>query len=180
MHIKTTAFVALLLLTACQAQSDIQAKYIGQQSDCRDTAEERMDALPNLDNLSARQRNAALVDQFSNCMIKEGWHVARPVKNPVVPTPPGTTKTAVEANLPAQPLPGQPSNVITTAAPVQQVPQQSSPPGAPVKTQTSPLQPSPSTPALNNPATPASNYQPRTTAPAQAVPPNGQNLGRQF
>lgn len=135
------------LLAACESQSGIQSRYISKQSDCRDQAEDRIDSTPGVSAMTAKQRNATLVDYFSTCMIKSGWHVARPVKNPVVPTPPGTVRRPEEAALPAQPLPGQPSNVITSASPVQ-----SSPPNQPVKTESSVLQPSPGQPVLNPPA----------------------------
>lgn len=140
---------SLLLLTACEAQSSIQSKYMGQQEDCRDTAEDQMDNSVNMKDASSKQRNAQLVDYFSTCMIKSGWHVARPVKNPIVPTPPGTAKTATEAALPAQPVKAAPP-AVRSAAPAAAAAAVSEP----VKTETTPLQPSPSTPALSQPVEP--------------------------
>lgn len=138
------AFAALFLLPACQVQSGIQGRYVAKQSECRSEAEDRMDTLPSNVSMSAKQRNAALVDKFSTCMIKAGWHVARPVKNPTNPPPAGSNPR--EAALPAQPLPGQPSDVITAGA------RQSSPANQPVKTESNVLQPGPGQPALNQPA----------------------------
>lgn len=166
---------SLLALSACEVQSGVQGRYVDQQSDCRGDAEDRMDDTPGVDDMSAKQRNTVLVDHFSTCMIKHGWHVARPIKNPQVPTPPGTSDNPKEAMLPAQPLPGQPSDVITAASPAPGQPKPasavatpSSPPNQPVRTQPSLLQPSGGQPALSQPATgqaPAS-YQPATRAPA--------------
>lgn len=151
----------LALLAACESQSGVQSRYIAKQDECRDTAEDRLSDAPESHALTAKQRNAALVDHFSRCMIQAGWHVARPVKNPVVPTPPGTSKDLVEAKLPAQPLPGQPSDVITAASPAQ-----SSPPNQPVKTQSNVLQPAPGQPGLSQPATSGgATYQPTNRAP---------------
>lgn len=188
MRISTVYIVAALaLLTACEAQSDIQAAYMGQQSTCRDVAEDRMDSTPPEKIASAKQRNAQLVDYFSTCMIRAGWHVARPVKNPIVPTPRGTAKNATEAALPAQPVKAAPpaARAATPANP--NVP---NPSGEAVKTQTTTLQPSASTPALNEPVTTpqpqsgAATYQPArdyTLPQAPQNPPAYSNSpGRQF
>ena len=169
----------LLLLSACEVQSGIQSRYVAQQTECRGEAEDRMDATPNTGNMSAKQRNAQLVDNFSTCMIKGGWHVARPVKNPTVPPPPGTNPR--EASLPAQPLPGQPSDVITAARTREPVPAASSPANEPVRTQPSLLQPSPGQPALSAPATtqqmPAGAYQPPATYQRITPPVTGTGTG---
>ena len=181
MSIKRVIFLLLpvFVLSACEAQSDIQAKYIAKQDDCRNAAEDQMDAAPNNGSLSAKQRNANLVDKFSTCMIKAGWHVARPLKNPTVPTPPGTGNPK-EAALPAQPLPGQPSDVITAASPAQPA-KQSSPPNEPVKTQPSLLQPSPSQPALSDPASAVGGNAPATYQRVYTPDVSGApSPGRQF
>ncbi len=127
-----------LLLSACMVQSSIQGRYVEKQSDCRSEAEDRMEQSRDTQTMSAKRRNAELVDRFSACMIKAGWHVARPVRNPPL----------VVGGGPAQPLPGQPSDVITAASPAKV----SSPPNKPVKTETNLLQPGPGQPALSQPA----------------------------
>ncbi len=154
----------LLLVTGCLAQSSIQASYMDAQDDCRSQAEDKVSDLPDEDEMSARQRSAALVDQFSDCMNKAGWHVARPAKPTVVAQP-------------AQPLPGQPSGVITTVRPpvvVQQpqpvvravTPAPVAPAAAPVVQQpvhneTTPLQPSRGTTPLNpTDQPPPASYEP--------------------
>lgn len=197
LHGSVLLLAAVLLLAGCQVQSDIQSRYTDRQSDCRSEAEDKMDAAPQDGTVSSKQRNALLVDYFSTCMIKGGWHVARPVKNPVVPTPPGTAKNPQEAALPAQPLPGQPSDRITAASPrppqqqtqpqaqpqprqQQPAPTVSSPPNQPVKTQSSVLQPSPGQPALSQPATGSNapaGYQRAVDAP---VPSGAASPGRKF
>jgi hypothetical protein len=177
LNIKHWVLALPLLLSACYVQSDVQSEYVDQQSECQGLAEDKMGDEENLDALSVKQRNALLVDHFSTCMISRGWHVARPVKKPLVPTPPGTTRNPREAALPAQPLPGQPSNVITARQPAPtNVPAQSSPPNYPVRTQPSVLQPSGNTPALSQPAT---QQAPATYQPVQGYGASG-NPGRQF
>ncbi len=181
LHASMVLLCAALLLGGCRAQSGIQSRYIDQQTDCRDYAESSLDAIPGAETLSAKRRNAALVDRFSSCMIKAGWHVARPVKNPVVPTPPGTADNPKEASLPAQPLPGQPSDVVTSGT---RASAPSSPPNQPVKTEPSLLQPSPSQPALNEPASAVGgNAPPATYQPARGYTPPVESSpmpGRQF
>jgi hypothetical protein len=186
MHRKATALLSsLVLLTACEAQSSIQSRYMSQQSDCRDTAEERMGASPGTENEPVKQRNAQLVDYFSTCMIKAGWHVARPVKNPIVPTPAatassskGATEKATEAALPAQPVQASPAATKPATAANPQTPAR---PNEAVKTQSTTLQPDGSSPPLSEPVTApaAATYQP---ARSYVAPANNDaaGAGRQF
>lgn len=170
-NIRPLGFLLLLAaLPGCQVQSGVQGRYVETQAECRSTAESQMGSASSGDTVSAKRRNAQLVDYFSTCMIRNGWHVARPVKNPVVPTPPGTTKNPQEAALPAQPLPGQPSSVVTAATPAKPaaaVATPSSPPNQPVRTEPSLLQPSGGQPALSTPATGQAPAAYQRTVPVQ-------------
>lgn len=83
-----------LLLTGCLAQSSIQADYMEAQDDCRSQAEDAVSKMPDDDALSAKQRNAALVDRFADCMNRNGWHVTRPA-------PAASNASAVPPQVPA-------------------------------------------------------------------------------
>lgn len=142
--------VAALALSGCLAQSNIQARYNTEQSECRDDAEAN---IMKYDATAANEkdRNAQLVTLFSDCMAKKGWQVAKPRRRPTTDGPhgpldpyPSTAATAAAARQPQ----GQPQQ--STQSPISQ---------RPVQTTTTPLSPSGGMPPLSQPESPA-HYQP--------------------
>jgi len=100
-------------LAGCDSQSDIQSKYMRQQSECRGSSQ-----LPEMGDDAAtpvdtQRSNALLVKQFSDCMNKAGWHVAAPklpaaaapAVPPPQPQPAAPVATRPTALTPAQPMP---------------------------------------------------------------------------
>jgi|GEM_PF-3195489 len=146
-----------LLLTGClYNQTGIQGDYESIRLSCQATAESKIDTYASPDrDVSEKGRNAELVTLFSDCMAKEGWQVATPkreVTGAKIATKTPTKKKDSATAKPAAPTPTD----NPQAAPVKD--------GA-VKTQSTPLSPSPSMPPLN-PVKPAVNPNAATYQPA--------------
>ena len=109
---KITLLTLVFALTGCIAQSDIQAKYMSQEDDCRDQAQEKLSASTK----TAGDSSYILASAFSDCMNKGGWKVSVP-KPPGGSTPAATNKaaataaTAATASTPVLPVsaPGTPT-----------------------------------------------------------------------
>lgn len=157
---------AMLLLSGCISQSDIQASYVKSQNQCRTEA-----ARATVTGDSQASLGAA----FSRCMIKAGWNVASP-------------KTGVAAA--TNPPSGSPStNPIASAArtaPAENTAAANPPSGAPsVKPSASVASSSaPATTAAPAPSTaPATaTYQPArpSSAATSDLPSYGSGAGRNF
>ena len=167
------------MLTGCLAQSSIQADYMDAQDTCRDKAENAVSSMPDDNELNARQRNAALVGQFADCMNRNGWHVSRPAGAPpvaattivtqpsgavTVATPPATAAVVATPARPVTVAPATPS--VVTVQPAQ----------VPVHTDSTPLQPGRSSPPLDTPDNSAASYQPSATGDGS----DASNAGRHF
>lgn len=131
---KLTATLSLLLLasaiTACEAQSRVQSRYMDAQSECRTTAESSVAAMPNAAAMPPGQQSAELVNQFSICMNKSGWPVTNPLKSK-------EKKTASVPPFPAEPVAA--ARPATAANPAPQ-------PNTPAQYQSAPYAPTDTTP----------------------------------
>ena len=79
-----------LLLSGCLAQSQIQAKYMNRETDCREEAQQRVmngqaSGLNTLGYDNQMETAYVLASGFSECMNRSGWKVATPK------TPPANT-----------------------------------------------------------------------------------------
>ena len=124
------ALIALSLgLSGCLAQSQVQAKYMQKENDCREEAQNRVansqqTGMSSLGYDTQVETAYTLASGFSECMNKQGWKVA-------VPKPPGTppTNTASNTTPPPSGAPGPggtvaalrtaPANPTVQAVPVQ-------------------------------------------------------------
>lgn len=162
------------LLSGCLVQSKIQGRYIDDQGECQDYAENNIDQYTRGKNLTAKDKNAELVTLFSDCMGKQGWQVAKPKKS----------KTVVTTTGPHGPLdPYGRSATTTTVTTTTEKPAATQQPNAaqtPVETQTTPLSPSPSQPPLNPPATDQTPAMYQPGRPDTQMPTYGTGAGRSF
>ena len=125
MLVRTSTVLSLFLLAGCLAQSDIQAKYMASQSDCRQQTAHLFAARAD-GTTSPEQGQQALASGFSDCMNKSGWHLATGKPIAVVNNPPtGSPSTNPSAALRVQPT--QNSAVQPTQAPVGRTASQSVP-----------------------------------------------------
>jgi hypothetical protein len=184
----TALLVAAPLLTSgCLIQSEIQGRYVEDQSGCRSNAEDNITYYEK-PGMSPKDRNNQLVSLFAKCMAKKGWQVAKPkvARGPNTDGPHGpldpygsnaataaaarsTTTTTTTTTQPSRPAyaPRQ----APTQAPVGQ---------RAVETQTTPLSPSGSMPPLAQPTENApSYYQPGRGYYAPQAKPYGSG-GRNF
>ena len=210
--IRTAALLAgtSLMLTGCLAQSQIQAKYMTKEEECRSEAQDKSyDAERKYNETKGAAPNPAPApgqavattanfDQayvigaaFSECMNKSGWKVT-------VPKPPGTPGPIASNPTPppsGAPGPGgvvalkanpalQPST--TQPGPVKAVPPQQQ--AVPEPTPAAPIlgpgvQPAPAEVFKSAPAPQQgmpSTYQPARPAAATEAPNYGSGVGRQF
>lgn len=150
---RNLVFLSLtLLLTGCIAQSDIQADYMSQESDCRSTAQSSADSGGKEDAAGAAYRIGA---SFSGCMNKAGWKVS-------VPKPP----------------PGPPAAATTAAAPLQATtPPASVAAPAAIAAPSRPVAPAPGMQPSPAPAAAAPPLNtPRAASPAPSTTPNIPNV----
>lgn len=166
----------LFLLSGCLVQSKIQGRYVEDQGNCRDSAEDNIGTYEK-PNMTTKDRNAQLVTLFANCMAKRGWQVAKPKR---------TTTTGPHGPLdPYGSSAARTTTTTTTTGPVQQPGQQQpatqQPIGQrPVQTQSTPLSPSGSMPPLNPPAAQPNYYQPGRNYTSPDATPYGSGAGRNF
>ena len=113
----------MVALTGCIAQSSIQAKYMSQESTCRDQAREQVSAMQ--ETAPGADINSAIFAAFSACMNKEGWKVSVPKPKPAVAT---TAPAVVVPTVAAPVVVGAPAKPPTAAS----VAKGANPPAAPV------------------------------------------------
>ena len=73
--------LAVLALAGCKAQSRVQAKYMGHESDCRSIAQDKAaEAHEQAQQAGQEPQDMAylLGNAFSECMHNEGWKVSTP------------------------------------------------------------------------------------------------------
>ena len=110
LHVLSLLFVSLALCS-CLAQSNVQASYMNQQTECQALSRVVGDASPG-----AAEAAPVSVSQFAQCMHKAGWHVAIPK----APAPAAVqAQQAPVAQQPAQ-APVQQQATVQQQAPVQQ------------------------------------------------------------
>ena len=181
MYRKLVILTAAFGLSGCIAQTDIQAKYMAQEEDCRDHATSRT---------GVDGAGSSVAAQFSECMNKSGWHISGPkpptqvVQNPPTGAP-STNPTAYPAAATVKPA---------AALEPAKTPVLSPPTGAPSPNpnaarstaagaaNVTPLATAPSTTPSAAVATPdpvPATYQPARPSSVTAVP-YGQGAGRQF
>jgi hypothetical protein len=182
--LRAAVLASALMVSGCLVQSDVQGRYVEDQSDCRDSAEGNIGRYEK-PGITDKDRNAQLVTLFADCMAKSGWQVARPKRKPSSPTTdgphgpldpyPSTAATATTATTTTTGPAAQPQTngyrQPATQAPVGQ---------RPVQTTTTVLSPSGSMPPLSQPVQNApSRYQPGRSYIAPDVN-YGTGLGRNF
>lgn len=162
---KLTLMLLFPALTACLAQTDIQANYMRAQSGCRDNAETQISNYPA--GVAEEQQSMALAKAFSDCMVQQGWHVSTPKGTTAVAQNPPTGSPSTNpsaATAVAAPPSGAPS--VAPSAAAARVPQ--SPPVAPV-----------AAPAPAPVPSGAATYQP-ARPDTVSQPGYGAGAGRQF
>lgn len=92
-----------LLLTGCTAQSQVQARYDGNKSECQSRAASSVSTM----SAERRDRASAIKTEFANCMMSKGWKLSTgqkevAVSNPApIWTPSGPGVNPVTASAPA-------------------------------------------------------------------------------
>ena len=173
----------MCLLSGCLAQSQIQGKYMDSQEECRNETARSVMGGETARPVSESQASP-IAQRFSDCMTKEGWHLATPKPGVVAPAavaaaPNGSSYPTVVTGPPASAYPpasSYPANVPVServANPAR---------GAPVTAETASPSPVnvPSIPQTSVPASPdVATYQPGRPS-GEATPVYGSGPGRQF
>ena len=163
MQRKFLLIVLPLALTGCLAQSQIQGKYMHSQEDCRNQTQQMFADTQTVPK--GEQGQAAVATGFSDCMQKQGWHLAgKPATPPVAaanpPTGAPSTNPSAATIVPVRQVPAQ--NPQVRAAPVQAAPAVAPRPLAPT---TAPASvPAPAATATKAPAVAATSPDPAPSA----------------
>lgn len=163
-----------LLLSACIAQSDVQADYISMERQCRDDANSKASAMrasqagtPMEGETGNAEAAFAAASTFSKCMQTQGWKVYTP-KDPKAPQTANATNTA--------PLGAPGPGGIVTMRQAQPAPVRQRQPAAAVVQRPAPApQPAPAAvaprPATLQKTPPAAAVQPVAPTTSPTAPP---------
>ena len=146
-----------LALSACLAQSSVQANYVVQQKICENASRAASDAVAEGADHTT-DHAAALVTQFVQCMNKAGWHVPMPktaaAAAPAAPAAPAAAAVAAQP-APASPPVSAPAAVASSPSPQPAAPAASMQPQPPVMAPAVPASPQAAAAATYQPARPA-------------------------